>query len=157
LATYAVKLERSAPLTLPRHPEAPEEESFEEWCAREKATGRQLAVDLFSGAGGLGAGVEAAGWTVVAAVDHDRAALETHQSNFRGLALDVDMSDQDQVAALIERLQPLGIDLVAGGPPCQPFSRAGRAKIRSLINEGVREEEDFLSCRGHRRCLLPIP
>lgn len=100
---------------------------------QEKTSGRPLAVDLFSGAGGLGLGVEAAAWTVAVAVDHDRAALETHRSNFRGLALDVDMSDQNQVVELIEQLSPLGIDLVAGGPPCQPFSRAGRAKIRSLI------------------------
>ena len=142
MAAYAVKIERSAALSLPRHPEAPENERFEEWCEREKAAGRRLAIDLFSGAGGLGAGVEAAGWTVVAAVDNDRKALETHRSNFRGLALDVDMSDRDQVAAFIERVQPLGIDLVAGGPPCQPFSRAGRAKIRSLVSEGVRKEED---------------
>lgn len=139
---YAVKLERSAPLTLPRHPDAPEDENFTEWCAAEKKSGRPLAVDLFSGAGGLGAGVEAAGWTVVAAVDHDKAALETHRANFRGQAIDVDMSDQDQVNTLIEKLRPLGIDLVAGGPPCQPFSRAGRAKIRSLVEEGNRDAVD---------------
>ncbi len=52
------------------------------------------------------------------------------------------MSDRDQVAALVERLGPLKIDLIAGGPPCQPFSRAGRAKIQSLINDGVRDEID---------------
>ncbi len=52
------------------------------------------------------------------------------------------MADPAQVTALIDRLRPLGIDLVAGGPPCQPFSRAGRAKIRSLINEGMRDEVD---------------
>lgn len=137
-----MKLERSVPLVLPRHPEAPTDDQLEEWCSQEKSQGRPLAVDLFSGAGGLGAGVEAAGWTVVAAVDHDAAALDTHRANFRGQALEVDMSDPAQVSALIDRLQPLGIDLVAGGPPCQPFSRAGRAKIRSLINEGVRDEID---------------
>ncbi|UOQ61505.1 DNA cytosine methyltransferase [Leucobacter rhizosphaerae] len=142
MVKYAVKLERSAPLTLPRHPGAPEDGKFTEWCVAEKEAGRPLAVDLFSGAGGLGAGVEAAGWTVVAAVDHDKAALETHRANFRGQALDVDMSDQAQVQALIEKLRPLGIDLVAGGPPCQPFSRAGRAKIRSLIEEGTRDAVD---------------
>jgi DNA (cytosine-5)-methyltransferase 1 len=142
MATYAVKLERSAPLVLPRHPDAPDEGNFEEWCSREKVSGRPLAIDLFSGAGGLGAGVEAAGWTVIAAVDHDKAALQTHRSNFRGQALEVDMSDSAEVSALIERLRPLGIDLVAGGPPCQPFSRAGRAKIRSLIKDGVRDEID---------------
>lgn len=127
MATYAVKLERSVPLILPRHPDAPEDENFVEWCVAEKKSGRPLAIDLFSGAGGLGAGVEAAGWTVVAAVDHDKAALETHRANFRGRALEVDMSDSTQVASLIEELRPLGIDLIAGGPPCQPFSRAGRA------------------------------
>lgn len=142
MATYAVKLERSVPLILPRHPDAPEDETFVDWCADEKKSGRPLAIDLFSGAGGLGAGVEAAGWTVVAAVDHDKAALETHRANFRGRALEVDMSDSTQVASLIEELRPLGIDLVAGGPPCQPFSRAGRAKIRSLVNEGTRDAVD---------------
>lgn len=142
MATYAVKLERSVPLALPRHPEAPAEDKFAEWCANEKRSGRPLAVDLFSGAGGLGAGVEAAGWTVVAAVDHDKAALETHRANFRGQALEVDMSDSAQVGALIEKLRPLGIDLVAGGPPCQPFSRAGRAKIRNLVKNGTRDAVD---------------
>ncbi|NHA00601.1 DNA cytosine methyltransferase [Nocardioides sp. W3-2-3] len=97
---------------------------------------------FFSGAGGLGAGVESAGWTVVAAVDHDSRALETHRANFRGLALDVDMSDGDAVKDLIALIAPAGIDLVVGGPPCQPFSRAGRAKIRSLVDDGVREEVD---------------
>ncbi|WP_348789880.1 DNA cytosine methyltransferase [Leifsonia sp. NPDC080035] len=142
MATYAVKLERSAPLVLPRHQGAPEESDFAEWCASEKESGRPLAVDLFSGAGGLGAGVEAAGWTVVAAVDHDKAALETHRANFRGQALEVDMSDPEQVGKLIEKLGPIGVDLVAGGPPCQPFSRAGRAKIRSLVEDGVRNPVD---------------
>lgn len=142
MATYAVKLERSVPLVLPRHPDAPEEETFAEWCASQKSSGRPLAIDLFSGAGGLGAGVEAAGWTVVAAVDHDEAALETHRANFRGQALDVDMSDPAQVAELVKKLRPIGIDLVAGGPPCQPFSRAGRAKIQSLVDGGVRDAVD---------------
>src|SRR5690606_38513841 len=39
-------------------------------------------------------------------------------------------------------LRPLGIDLVAGGPLCQPFSRAGRAKIRSLVKDGMRDAVD---------------
>ena len=142
MAPYAVKIERSLPLRLARHADAPDDVSFDSWCEREKASGRPLAVDLFSGAGGLGYGVESAGWTVVVAVDHDERALETHRANFRGKALNVDMADAGQVLGLIDRLRPLGIDLVAGGPPCQPFSRAGMSKIRSLVNEGVREETD---------------
>jgi DNA (cytosine-5)-methyltransferase 1 len=86
--------------------------------------------------------MEAAGWTVVAAIDHDERALETHSANFRGLALNVDMFDSTAVEGLIEKLKPSGIDLVAGGPPCQPFSRAGMAKIRSLVRENRRAEHD---------------
>lgn len=142
MVTYGVKLQRSTPLALPRHPDAPAEGDFQTWCEMQRASGRPLAVDLFSGAGGLGAGVEAAGWTVAVAVDHDSAAIETHRGNFPGRAMNVDMSIPDEVKSLIEMLQPLQIDLVAGGPPCQPFSRAGRSKIRSLVAEGVRDEID---------------
>lgn len=145
LAEYGVKLERSAPLALDRHESAPNEDAFASWCSDEKSAGRPLALDLFSGAGGLGLGVQAAGWTVVAAVDHDRRALETHQANFPGLAIHKDMSDPEQVRELISQLREIDLDLIVGGPPCQPFSRAGRAKIRSLVNQGAREEDD------HRR------
>ena len=31
---------------------------------------------------------------------------------------------------------------MAGGPPCQPFSRAGSSKIRDLVRSGVRSEND---------------
>lgn len=143
MATYAVKLERSAPLVIPRHPQAPDDDNFEEWCRTERLSGRPLAVDLFSGAGGLGAGVEAAGWTVAVAVDRDKPALETHRANFRGKALEVDMADAAQVDVLIEQLRPLEVDLVVGGPPCQPFSRAGRPKIQSLVDRGLRDEIDL--------------
>jgi hypothetical protein len=34
------------------------------------------------------------------------------------------------------------VDLVAGGPPCQPFSRAGSAKIRDLVAQGKRKPND---------------
>ncbi|MGD8195259.1 DNA cytosine methyltransferase [Herbiconiux sp. P18] len=139
---YAVKLERSTPLSLPRHPHSRDDISLAEWCAAERSTGKRLAIDLFSGAGGLGYGVESAGWSVVAAVDHDTRALETHRANFKGQALSIDMSDESEVDGLIAKLLPLGIDLVAGGPPCQPFSRAGSAKIRSLVEEGTRTPVD---------------
>lgn len=142
MATYAVKIERTPRLVLPRHSDAPADGEFVAWCAEEKAAGRRLAVDLFSGAGGLGLGLEAAGWTVVAAVDDNQRALETHLANFRGLALSVDMGNVEEVSSLIDLLKPLDIDLVAGGPPCQPFSRAGRAKIRSLVEGGNRTEHD---------------
>jgi DNA (cytosine-5-)-methyltransferase len=142
LATYGVKLERSDSLELGRHPEAPAAEDLIEWCKAEKKVGKLLAVDLFAGAGGLGVGLEAAGWTVAIAVDNNEVALKTHRANFRGLALNVDMSNPDEVESLIKMVRNIDIDLVAGGPPCQPFSRAGRAKIRSLVDQGVRDRND---------------
>lgn len=142
MATYGVKLERSDSLELGRHPEATAAEDLIEWCKAEKKVGKLLAVDLFAGAGGLGVGLEAAGWTVAVAVDNNEVALKTHRANFRGLALNVDMSNPDEVESLIKMVQNIDIDLVAGGPPCQPFSRAGRAKIRSLVDQGVRDRND---------------
>ena len=142
MATYGVKLERSDSLELGRHPQAPSSEDLIEWCKAEKKAGKLLAVDLFAGAGGLGVGLEAAGWTVVVAVDNNQMAVNTHRANFRGLALNVDMSNPDEVESLIKMVRNIDIDLVAGGPPCQPFSRAGRAKIRSLVDQGVRDRND---------------
>jgi DNA (cytosine-5)-methyltransferase 1 len=99
-------------------------------------------VDLFSGCGGLGLGLERAGFNVVAAADSDEAALETYAANLESLTWGGDLSDP---AAFVEHLAEVGIktvDLVAGGPPCQPFSRAGSSKIRSLVAEGSRVSDD---------------
>ncbi|MGC5322416.1 DNA cytosine methyltransferase [Micromonospora arida] len=142
MSTYGVKLLRSDDLQLPAEPNACTPETFVDWSKKQIAAGRPLAVDLFSGAGGLSLGLTEAGWTVAAAVDHDAKALATHRANFPGLALDVDLGDDTARRSLIRLLQTVKIDLVAGGPPCQPFSRAGRSKIRSLVEAGVRDEHD---------------
>ncbi|WP_232793912.1 DNA cytosine methyltransferase [Pseudofrankia saprophytica] len=101
-----------------------------------------MALDLFAGAGGLSLGLEQAGWTVVAAVDHDQRAIETHRANFRGRALQLDLSEPNVRADLVASLNGVEIDLVAGGPPCQPYSRAGSSKIRSLVEQGTRSRID---------------
>lgn len=142
MSNYRVNLKRSAPLHLRPHDSGTDVRRFRDWLAELSSTGSLIAVDLFSGAGGLSLGLEDAGWTVAASVDHDQRALETHRHNFRGLALDLDLGDpaaQDILVGLFDGFQ---VDLVAGGPPCQPFSRAGRSKIRSLVNAGIRDAED---------------
>ncbi len=145
MAQYGVKLQRSDALKLAAHPEGPSVRTLRAWCGQQLELGRPTAVDLFSGAGGLSAGVEAAGWSVAAAVDHDARALETHRHNFPGLALDLDLGEQSARDTFVKLFQEIPVDLVAGGPPCQPFSRAGRSKIRSLVDAGTRDAED------HRR------
>lgn len=135
--------QRSDVLRLAPHGDAVAEEELAAWATQQQGMGRPIAVDLFSGAGGLSAGIEAAGWAVAAAVDHNTRALETHRHNFPGLALDLDLGDSDVRDALVARFDGIYVDLVAGGPPCQPFSRAGRSKIRSLVEAGVRDVVDL--------------
>ena len=137
--SYQVKLIRSAPVRLSPHPTSPAPEKWEEWARSRR---RPLAVDLFSGGGGLSLGLEQAGYCVALAVDHDAWAIETHRHNIDGNALKLDLGDPERVSDLISMLREIPIDLIAAGPPCQPFSRAGRSKIRSLVQKGVREETD---------------
>lgn len=141
---YGVPLERSDQLMLRPHRNSCKPESFAQWLEGLGADDL-LAVDLFSGAGGLSLGLERAGWTVAAAVDHDERALETHTANFPGLSIDMDLGDPAERDRLIDILEPARgrIDLVAGGPPCQPFSRAGRSKIRSLVEHHGRDAHDL--------------
>lgn len=103
---------------------------------------RPWAVDLFSGAGGLSLGLRAAGFNVIAAADRDAIALETHAANIGGLAFETDLTDTDPFVDFLRQRAVTKVDLVAGGPPCQPFSRAGAAKIRDLVRSGVRSEQD---------------
>src|SRR5262249_33758766 len=98
--------------------------------------------DLFSGCGGLSLGLEEAGYAVVLSIDTDPWALETHRHNLPGAALDLDLSEPGRIEDLCRLLDGIPIDLIAGAPPCQPFSRAGRSKIRSLVQAGIRPEKD---------------
>lgn len=129
-------------LRLPPSPDAPDQAdlaSVREWIGRQKGP---TAIDLFSGAGGLSLGLERAGFNVLLGADSDQMAVETHHANLGGLVYDGDLSDP---AELLDMLHAWGIetvDLVAGGPPCQPFSRAGRSKINNLVASGTRSGDD---------------
>ena len=106
-----------------------------------------LVVDLFCGAGGLALGFHAAGCRILVAADADAQAARTFRRNFRLLQPDnpprVLGDDEDGDLArpeldldrLIGAVRP---DIVVGGPPCQAFSRLGRAKLNSLSDEGFR-------------------
>jgi DNA (cytosine-5)-methyltransferase 1 len=97
---------------------------------------------VFCGAGGLSLGLARAGFTVVAAADSDAAAVRTHEANLAPLAFCGDLADP---SAFIDFMLDRGLrraELVAGGPPCQPFSRAGSSKIRNLVSGGKREAVD---------------
>ena len=138
--TYGVTVRRTAPLRLDSHPDAP---TLTEWPNWAKTTSRPIAIDLFAGAGGLSYGLEAAGYRVALAVDLDDWALESHAHNFSGLALRRNLAEQQSRDEIVDLLAGLEVGLIASGPPCQPFSRAGRSKIRSLVDRGERDAVDL--------------
>jgi DNA (cytosine-5)-methyltransferase 1 len=133
---YGVRLIRGPFVQLPPHPEECGEDQFLAYTKRLRGEGCRLAADLFSGAGGLSLGLEQAGYRVVIGVDRDREATETHRHHFGGLTLDWDLGNFKRVARVAQLIKDAGVELLAGGPPCQPFSRAGRSKIRHRILNG---------------------
>lgn len=103
---------------------------------------RPTCIDLFAGAGGLSLGLKQAGWETQMAVDYDKGACETYRRNFPNVEVfqgDIRKVDWSHLAGKIE--------MVAGGPPCQPFSVAGNQKAdqdsRDMLPEFVRAVSDI--------------
>ena len=134
-----VKVSRGPRLKLEPHPESCDLADVRTYASR---SSRPLAVDLFCCGGGLSLGLEEAGFRVLLGVDRDEFATETHRAHFGGVSLRADLSDKQVTSDIADALEGINISLVAGSPPCQPFSRAGGSKIRSLVQKGIREPED---------------
>ncbi len=113
------------------------------------------SISLFTGAGGLDLGCEAAGFRTVAVVESNEAARATLLANraehFGHLDDEAIFSDVMTLrpAELLDRagVAVNEIDLIHGGPPCTPFSksgywleykRAGADPKASLLDEFVR-------------------
>lgn len=80
------------------------------------------AISLFSGAGGMDVGFEAAGVNVVLANEIDKTAAKTYATNHPDTELLV-----DDINNIFSRLSEFkGTDLIFGGPPCQGFSVIGK-------------------------------
>ncbi len=103
------------------------------------------SIEIFSGAGGLAKGLELAGVEHKALVEWNADACNTLRKNygdafvFQGDIRDFDFSCyKDQ-----------NVDIIAGGPPCQPFSLGGKSK-------GFDDSRDmFPSAVSSIRTLLP--
>ncbi|MCG5254530.1 DNA cytosine methyltransferase [Brevibacillus agri] len=95
------------------------------------------ALELFAGAGGLALGTEKAGFEHVAVAEWNADACSTLRRNrphWNIIQGDVRQLNYSDIGS--------NIDLVTGGPPCQPFSLGGRHKAwndeRDMFPEAIR-------------------
>ena len=142
--TYQVPLYKGSRVQLEPHPGSPDPDdpvAVRRWL---EGRPRPWAIDLFCGAGGLSLGLEDAGFSVVAAADSDPVAIETHAANVQGLVWAGDLSDPSGFLTRLNQWGIYQIDLLAGGPPCQPFSKAGMAKIGDLVRAAGRQARELL-------------
>ena len=95
---------------------------------KKEADQRPIAIDFFSGVGGMSLGFHQAGFNVVAAVDNDPLNTSMYKANFgESQAITADISDLK--GGTVRELAGIGnkkIDVVFGGPPCQGFSFIGK-------------------------------
>ncbi len=86
------------------------------------------SVELFAGAGGLGMGLSLAGFEPETIIEMDKWACDTIRENkSRGYPLvkDWDIFEGDARLFDYSSIVP-EVDLISGGPPCQPFSLGGK-------------------------------
>ena len=98
------------------------------------------SIELFAGAGGLALGLHEAGFSPKAVVEFNKDACRTLRANsvfnYGSGVFEGDVAKFDYLSI------PESIELVSGGPPCQPFSLGGKANAwndsRDLFPEAVR-------------------
>lgn len=115
------------------------------------------AIGFFSGAGGLDIGAQLAGSKVISSLDFDRDSVATMKSNryFSHTAhfyTDIKEMKATDYSSIIKQNNPEKLILV-GGPPCQPFSKAGYWKThenrlgsqdpRNMIGQYLRMIEEL--------------
>jgi DNA (cytosine-5)-methyltransferase 1 len=94
----------------------------------QKGVNALLAVDIFSGCGGLTLGLKKAGFRVVGAVELNDLAASTYRENHPEVRLwkqDVRKTTSPQILKELG-LQRGELELLAGCPPCQGFSSMRR-------------------------------
>ena len=102
------------------------------------------SIELFAGAGGLALGTAKAGFSHKAIVEYDHDTCITLRENkIKGIKpLDNWNIQEADVREFNYKILKASIDLVAGGPPCQPFSIGGKHGAfldrRDMFPEAVR-------------------
>lgn len=106
------------------------------------------AISLYTGAGGLDYGFEAAGFRTAVAVEMDGCCVQTLRANRRWPIIESDISSVETKEILKKaRLKSGKADILIGGPPCQPFSKSGfwaTGSTRRLSDPRASTLENFL-------------
>jgi len=94
------------------------------------------AIDLFCGCGGISAGLQLAGFNIIAGVDIEPKYISTFKHNFphaQSLIMDLSKTDPIDFMSYL-KIKEGELDILAGGPPCQGFSKNVPKKNRFLGN-----------------------
>lgn len=92
--------------------------------------GRLNFIDLFSGAGGIGIGLEQAGFNHIFSADFDSAVAKTFRYNNPNIPfIEGDLSHEHVFESIKEQFKDTAVDLIVGGPPCQGFSMFGKRRF----------------------------
>lgn len=95
-------------------------------CAILKSNSMLKTISLFSGIGGLDFGFEAAGFDTRVALELDRHSCRTIRLNRDWAVIEDDINNVASGDVLRAAQLKVGdADMLIGGPPCQPFSKAG--------------------------------
>jgi DNA (cytosine-5)-methyltransferase 1 len=118
------------------------------------------AVDVFAGAGGATAGLKAAGFRVVAAVEFDATACRTYRLNHPDTAL---IERDVRRVSGAELLRAAGMrkgetTLLQACPPCQTWSSLGSASVDDPRNQLVSVVSDLIrQLRPHAFVIENVP
>lgn len=93
-------------------------------------------IDLFAGCGGLSEGFYRQGFKALAHVEFDAAACETLRTRMRHYGykypekevVEHDITDPEIIGLIEKAVDGRNVDIIIGGPPCQAYSSAGRAR-----------------------------
>jgi DNA (cytosine-5)-methyltransferase 1 len=105
--------------------------------ALSNADNSPVAVDLFAGAGGLGAGFRKEGYRVALAVEAERHAAQTYRFNNPGVpVIEASITGKTRASSL-RRYMPGArkVDVLLAGPPCQGYSAAGARRPEDPQNQ----------------------
>ncbi len=90
-------------------------------------------VSLFSGAGCFDLGFEAAGFQTILTNDVDEDCCDTIISNRKWNTVHAPIESlRNEDLKKLSQLRPKELDLLIGGPPCQPFSKSAYGTVADL-------------------------